>query len=233
VGVIAREIEAAGVATTSISMVREHTEQVKPPRALFVPFPFGHPLGKPEDPDLQLKVMGAALALFERPSGPVLEDYPEDAFEGQDLNLPQAADVASSAKTNDVAFEVTSLRAHYEQWVEKHGGRTNVGLTGVDERKFRGLVRFLEAFARGDEDADLPDRRPEVAIPQLARYGCDDLRSFYFEARMQQKPGADFQDVNRWFWGETAAGNLLRAVRDRMVATDDPALKALAFGIAR
>jgi len=105
VGVIARQIEAAGVATTSISLVREHTEQVKPPRALFVPFPFGYPLGKPDDPDLQLKVLRAAFGLLERERGPVLEDYPDDAFEGQDLNLPQAANVAATSKQDDVAFE--------------------------------------------------------------------------------------------------------------------------------
>jgi hypothetical protein len=233
VGVIARQIEAAGVATTSISLVREHTEQVKPPRALFVPFPFGYPLGKPDDPDLQLKVMRAAFGLLQRDGGPVLEDYPEDAFEGQDLNLPQAANVASTSKQDDVAFEVTSLRAHYEQWVAAHGGRTNVGLTGIDERRFRGLVRFLEAFARGEKDADMPERKPEMSVPQFARYACDDLRSFYFEARLQQKPGADFQDVNRWFWGETAAGNLLRAIRDRLTEAKDPALAGIAFGIAR
>jgi len=39
--VLARALETAGIATTSISMVREHMEKVKPPRALFVPFPFG------------------------------------------------------------------------------------------------------------------------------------------------------------------------------------------------
>ncbi|HLG73150.1 MAG TPA: hypothetical protein VK009_22235 [Chloroflexota bacterium] len=232
-GVIARQIEAAGVATTSISLVREHTEQVKPPRALFVPFPFGYPLGKPDDPDLQLKVLRAAFGLLERERGPVLEDYPDDAFEGQDLNLPQAANVAATSKQDDVAFEVTSLRAHYERWVAEHGGRTNVGLTGVDERRFRGLVRFLEAFARGEEGADMEERKPEISIPQFARYACDDLRSFYFEARLQQKPGADFQDVNRWFWADTAAGNLLRAIRDRLTATNDPALAGIAFGIAR
>jgi hypothetical protein len=233
VGVIARAIEQAGVATTSISLVREHTEQVKPPRALFVPFPFGYPLGAPEDPDLQLRVIRAALALLERPGGPVLEDFSEDPFAAQDVNLPQAADVAASSRRDEVAFEVTSLRAHYEQWVDEHGGRTTVGLTGVHERKFRGLVRFLEAFARGEEDADMPERPREMSIPQFARYACDDLRAFYFEARLHQKPGADFQDMNRWFWGQTAAGNLLRAVRDRMKATEDPALAGLAFGIAR
>ena len=77
---IARVLEEAGLATTSISLVREHTERVKPPRALFVPFPFGHPLGKPDDPALQQRVIHAALALLDAPSWPVLVDYPEDAF---------------------------------------------------------------------------------------------------------------------------------------------------------
>ena len=109
-GVIAREIEEAGVATTSISMVREHTKQVKPPRALFVPYPFGHPLGKPNDPELQLRVIRAALTLLERPGGPVLEDFPDDAFEGQDLNLPQASDVATSTKKDAAPSALMSFR---------------------------------------------------------------------------------------------------------------------------
>lgn len=35
------------MATVSISLVREITVQVRPPRALFVRWPFGHPLGEP------------------------------------------------------------------------------------------------------------------------------------------------------------------------------------------
>ena len=35
------------MATVSISLVREITAQVRPPRALFVRWPFGHPLGEP------------------------------------------------------------------------------------------------------------------------------------------------------------------------------------------
>ena len=232
-GVIAREIEEAGVATTSISLVREHTVQVKPPRALFVLFPFGYPLGQPDDPELQTRVIRAALALLERPAGPVLEDFPEDPFPGDDLNLPQAGSVASTAEQKDVALEVTTLRSYYEQWRTTHDGRTNVGLTGVPERQFRGLVRFLEAYAAGDESADMRERPREIPIPQFLRWAADDLRSFYFEARLQQQPGVSFQDINRWFWGETAAANLLRAVRDRMKAAGDPQLDAFAFGIAR
>ena len=39
-------IERAGIATVSISLLREITEIIRPPRALHVPFPMGYPLGK-------------------------------------------------------------------------------------------------------------------------------------------------------------------------------------------
>jgi hypothetical protein len=47
------------------------------------------------------------------------------------------------------------------------------------------------------------------------------------------KPAAGGDEIARWFWGETAAGQLLRRVRDRLDASDDPRAKAAAFGIAR
>ena len=50
---LARALELTGISTTSISLVREHTGKVKPPRALYVPFPFGHALGRPDDPEPQ------------------------------------------------------------------------------------------------------------------------------------------------------------------------------------
>src|SRR5262249_24072253 len=155
--------------TTSISLIREHTEKVKPPRALFVPFPFGHPLGEANDPELQARVVRAALALIGRETGPVLEDYPEDIYSGQDINLAQASSVAQQDIPINVAFEVTTLRPYYEQWVSAHAGRTAVGITRVDQRRFRGLVRLLEAYAEG-RDVDVPEWNKEVALPQFVRW---------------------------------------------------------------
>jgi hypothetical protein len=40
-------IEKAGIPTIGISIVREYTEKVKPPRTVFLRWPFGHPLGEP------------------------------------------------------------------------------------------------------------------------------------------------------------------------------------------
>jgi len=232
VGVLARVFEEHGLVTTSISLVREHTEKVKPPRALFVPFPFGHPLGEADDAELQTRVMRAALALIDRDTGPVLEDYPEDIYADQDINLAQASSVSQPAVPADVAFEVTTLRPYYEQWVSTHAGRTAVGVTRVDQRRFRGLVRLLEAYAEGRE-IDVPERNTDVPLPQFVRWAADDLKAFYLEARMQQKPTASFQELNAWLWEQTALSNLLRAVRDRLRAQGDPRLDALAFGIAR
>ena len=50
---------------------------VRPPRALWVPFPHGYTLGSPADPAAQHAVLEAALRLLERPDRepPVLEDY--------------------------------------------------------------------------------------------------------------------------------------------------------------
>jgi hypothetical protein len=231
--VLARVFEDHGLVTTSISLIREHTEKVKPPRALFVPFPFGHPLGEANDPELQARVMRATLGLLDRETGPVLEEYPEDIYSGQDINLAQASSVAHPDILSDVAFEVTTLRPYYEQWVSAHAGRTAVGVTRVYERRFRGLVRLLEAYAEGRADIDVPEWNREVALPQFVRWSADDLKAFYLEARMQQKPGASFQDLNGWLWSKTALSNLLRAVRDRMRAQGDAKFDAIAFGIAR
>ncbi|MGB1538895.1 MAG: selenoprotein B, partial [Pseudomonadales bacterium] len=59
--------------TTGISLIRENTASMQPPRALWVSFPLGRPLGKPGDPAFQHRVISAALDLLNRNDGPVLE----------------------------------------------------------------------------------------------------------------------------------------------------------------
>ena len=75
VGLLAGEIERRGIATTSVSTLREVTAKVRPPRALFVPFSLGYPLGRPHDADLQTRILRAAFALLLDPGpAPVLAD---------------------------------------------------------------------------------------------------------------------------------------------------------------
>jgi hypothetical protein len=107
-----------------------------------------------------------------------------------------------------------------------------VGLSGIPQRRWRGVIRFLQAFARGEE-VELKECPAEVSQAQFMRYCVDDLKAFYYEARMMQKPAASDSELHAWFWGETALGQLLPAVAQRLGAAEDPALKAIAYGIAR
>lgn len=70
-------IEAAGIPTVSVTMLKEVTAKVDPPRALFVDTPLGYPLGEPHDPALRKRMIDAALALLAVREGlPVVEDFP-------------------------------------------------------------------------------------------------------------------------------------------------------------
>ncbi len=75
VGLIQREIEYVGITTVSLSLLREITEKIRPPRALFVPFPLGYPLGEPNNDALQTRILQAAFALLPRNDSPVFESF--------------------------------------------------------------------------------------------------------------------------------------------------------------
>ncbi len=222
---LARVFEAAGLSTTQLTLVKEHTEKVRPPRALFCPFPYGLALGKPDDAAFQHRVLAHALSLLERESGPILEEFPEEIVPAGPSPTP------AGERPADPAFELTSLRGYYTQFVERHG-RTAVGLSGVPHTRFRGLVRLLERYVAG-EDVDAPERPPDVTTLQYLRYVCDDLKAFYREARLAQYPNAEGPALEAWFWQETAMGDLIRRVRDRVRASGDPYAEAIAFGISR
>jgi hypothetical protein len=76
VGLIQSVIEKSGIPTVSITICKELTAKVEPPRALFVDRPFGYPLGAPQDAALQTRIILAALALLGRPvDAPLLVDF--------------------------------------------------------------------------------------------------------------------------------------------------------------
>ena len=78
-GGLGHYFESEGIASTQISLVRVHTENIKPPRALWVPFELGRPFGVPNNSVFQLSVLRKVLGLIEHKKGPVLEDFPEEA----------------------------------------------------------------------------------------------------------------------------------------------------------
>ncbi len=227
-----RVLEAAGLATVSVSQVREHTQKIRPPRAVFVPFPLGMPLGAPDDAEQQHRVLATALETFRTPSGPVLVDVPDSEWEEPAAGAAiQASSVDVAATVLDVATEAFTMRRAHEQWVARKG-RTSVGVSGVDPKRFRGVVRFLEAYAAGG-DADMRERPEDIALPVFVRRCVDDIKAMYMEGRLVERPDESADDRARWLWGETALGDLLRAVRDRIEASDSEKGKEMAWGIAR
>jgi hypothetical protein len=75
------------------------TRSVNPPRAAFLDFPLGHTTGKPDDPELQVAILRAALDAFEGLRAPgAVEMLPfrwdddawkESAFRGGDDRKPR------------------------------------------------------------------------------------------------------------------------------------------------
>ncbi len=61
-----RAIESRGIPTVSISVARDVTEHVKPPRAVFVPFMMGHHFGVPFHSELQRRIIVEALDRLEK-----------------------------------------------------------------------------------------------------------------------------------------------------------------------
>jgi hypothetical protein len=76
VGLIQRSIERAGIPTVSISILRDVTEKVGPPRALFLRWPFGHPLGEAGNVAQQMTVLHDVFAFLYAASPGEIRDLP-------------------------------------------------------------------------------------------------------------------------------------------------------------
>ena len=60
-GLIAREVEARGIPTVSLTSALSITASVNAPRAVHVDYPLGRTAGKPKDPASQLAIARAAI----------------------------------------------------------------------------------------------------------------------------------------------------------------------------
>lgn len=76
-GLLAREIEACGVATVALALVRELAVAVKAPRMLYLHWPFGHALGEPGNRLQQLTILHDAFSMAQAaPRGGLVVDLP-------------------------------------------------------------------------------------------------------------------------------------------------------------
>ncbi len=69
-GLIQRAIEEVGIPTISISLNLTITEKLRPPRALLVAFPLGHPMGNPFDKGFQKQILMKGLKFLKEISRP-------------------------------------------------------------------------------------------------------------------------------------------------------------------
>lgn len=69
-GLIQREIEAQGISTVGISLIRSISEQTKPPRTYFLKYPFGHALGEKFKRNQQVTIFKDCLNILETATEP-------------------------------------------------------------------------------------------------------------------------------------------------------------------
>jgi hypothetical protein len=227
VGGLGHFLERAGFATTQISLIREHTLQINPPRAVLTPFELGRPFGAPNEPEFQKRVLLTALELLEAESGPVIAEWTEKApgpavdMEGWSCPVDfgpgmDALDVSVSPYAA-VMQEIDKLRPWYDT-SKKNFGRTIFGASKLDLAE---IVQYLVDFV---EESDAPWPSSELPRSQCLKLCIDDLRAFYYEAGMAQPGNVTDVELANWYYGETVISELLLKVNKACAATDDEIL---------
>lgn len=225
------------MATTSISLIRKHTEVLRPPRALWVPFPLGRPFGAADKPEFQRRVLKAALDLFDMATESTIEDLPDEAPASAGpgvwacpLNLPLPE---GDSLTQRLLAEVARLRPWAEETRRIRGGRTLIGASGATADDIETMVRLLGVVAEGHDPLTLPSEVNAVdwsyPMPYLIRHVADDVRVLYHEAVAAQ-PGRSAPDhaaLNTWIFAETVLGETLAAIGKSLTAVGDPRLLRL------
>ena len=196
-----------------------------------MPFQLGHPLGAPDDPAFQRKVLISVLELLEAPAGPVLLDFPEDEPENEEITVLSCPVNYSRTKLEDGTTdpllssfrrEMTAMRPWYDIAVNKRQ-RTTVGVSGISLEK---LPDFLYAFAKGEEPSN---PRQDLSLAYTLKLAAEDLKAYYIEGVTSQ-PGqanASAQLLQDWFWDETVAGKVLLAVKKTCESSPDKMLNMM------
>lgn len=214
-GVLARILEEAGIATVGLSLVRRQAENIKAPRFLHCQFPLGRPLGRPGDAEFQLDVIRRAFSLLDRTDVPVIEDHPviidDEADQVAACALPPRHDPA----LHPAVDEALGLRPAYNRQLERAGGRTAVGrVVGPDEigdliLRFVTLAETSSLEAAGF-DAD------------TVRAAGQDVRAYYEEAGLalsDHVPAA--RQLESWFYQQTETGPIVRAAAQALKAAGE------------
>jgi len=204
--------------------VREHSEKINPPRALWVPFPLGRPMGAPDSPGLQRRVLEAGLGLLARSDVPVLENFSDQDYrtvnEKTDcwscpVNLPPRT-CWIKYPSEALAREI-SLLAPCRVSNNAKTGRTVFGVSGLDVHE---IVTFINSFIA---DQSIAFSGKDESLAQKLKFAADDLKVWYYEAASLQ-PGTISEEISEWFWCETAAGETLLQLASLMKISNEKQL---------
>ena len=195
-----------------------------------MPFELGRPLGVPNDPAFQTRVLRAALELMGAESGPVLQDYPEDVppefasadFTGMscpiDLPRPSSSEHGIVA---DLLQEMQQVAPWYDLAASQRG-RTTVGISELDVEQ---AGRFLAGYL---QDKSTPAPRADLSTSRLLKLVCEDLKAYYSEAASAQPGMAASIAVEHWLFNETVLGKLLWQLRNTHTEHEDDETKFFA-----
>jgi hypothetical protein len=215
VSALAHVFEQAGIATVGISSIRTQAEAARAPRMLHCEFPLGRPLGKPNNPAFQLRVLEAAFALLPRSDVPVLVDFPDVIDDLADTPLTCTIPLPEVGNVHPAVAEVLGLRAAYDRQ-RATAGRTLVTRLGGPDR----VRDFVGAFVR------IADGTPfdQVGIePAHLGQAAMDTRAYFEEAALALSDHVpEARQAESWFYRSTETGKVLRRARAAIVAADGP-----------
>lgn len=218
-------LEREGIMTTGISLVRENTESMQPPRALWVSFPLGRPLGKPADASFQHRVIDAALNLLKEERGPMLVDYPEDSPSVTADNAPACpvSFVKPVADANtweaELLNELQTLTPWHDLGRRRRNGRTLVGASEFP------MSENLQKLGQLLDNNTLP-----TAELNWFKAAIEDAKVFYVEALTAQPGEYDAKQIEQIYWHETRMGAAVKRFADLFMK--NPKLAAFARIIA-
>lgn len=226
---LAQYFESEGFSTVLVGFVREHMEALKPPRALWLDFPMGRPMGVPHKPDFQKKIIRAAFSLLDHESGPQLEDFSETiAVENGRMGYALPVDMVLSKDDigdvdtllAEVQDEIQGLKTDYESAC-KARGRTTVGASEV---AVADLAPYIATFVKGNKPSSPRKGVPPIPLLKLV---VEDLTAYYTETRTYRDNIDDIELLGKWFWEETRAGRLILSLEAVSLESEDRVLRQI------
>ncbi|HEV2187689.1 MAG TPA: hypothetical protein VGR70_10815 [Stellaceae bacterium] len=214
-------LEEERIASVAIALVRPQAENTRPPRALWVPFELGRPIGPPSDPAFQKRVIVTALGMLVEGGGPVrIADFPDD--DPREAADPTWKPPSGSAPAEAFEGEMRALAPLYAQSCTERV-RSTVGLSGLPPAEFGA---YVAAWLRGDSPASpIEGMSPLLAL----RFAIDDLKAYALEAAIAGRARPSSQQLGDWLWNRSATGAAIRTLRERLIAGDERQQAVAAF----